>query len=227
MVFGKDLGCRMRLSSGSRWIAFNSCLVTLAVLYSGAASAKETLVVATYGTSLTADGLWQSQLQQRLAQCLQRPVRVLNFGKGGTTSSWGMENVQSVIAARPDVVLIEFAINDAYKPHGISLAQSYDSTRAIVDELRRTLADAKIFLWTTNPTKETTRPDLALYYQQYERLAKDLGVGIIDLYPRWLDALAGTRWRRLMPDKVHPTQHAYKQVALGPITRAVSGGACD
>jgi acyl-CoA thioesterase-1 len=199
----------------------------LAMLQPGAVSATEPLVVATYGTSLTADGLWQPQLQQRLEQCLHRPVRVLNLGRGGTVSSWGRENVQSVIAARPEVVLIEFAINDAYKPHGISLAQSYDNTRAIVDDIRRALANAKIFLWTTNPTKETTRPDVALYYRQYERLANDLGVGLIDLYPRWLEALAGTRWRRLMPDKVHPTQNAYQQVALGPIVRAVSAGACD
>jgi acyl-CoA thioesterase-1 len=131
----------------------------LALLHASFVSALEsTLVVATYGTSLTADGLWQPQLQQRLAQCLHRPVRVLNFGKGGTASSWGKKNVQSVIAARPDVVLIEFAINDAYKPHGISLEQSYDNTRAIVDEIRRTLENAKIFLWTTNPTKEPPVP---------------------------------------------------------------------
>jgi acyl-CoA thioesterase-1 len=221
------LGHKMRLSPGSSWIAVNGCLVMLAVLYSSAAFAKETLVVATYGTSLTAGGLWQPQLQQRLAQCLHRPVRVLNFGKGGTASSWGKENVQPIIAARTDVVLIEFAINDAYKPHGISLEQSYDNTRAIVHEIRGALDNAKIFLWTTNPTKETTRPDVALYYRQYERLANDLGVGMIDLYPVWLEALAGTRWRRLMPDKVHPTTYAYKQVALGPLMRAVSAGACD
>jgi lysophospholipase L1-like esterase len=77
------------------------------------------------------------------------------------------------------------------------------------------------------PHEGTTRPDVALYYRQYERLAKDLGVGMIDLYPIWLEALAGTRWRRLMPDKVHPTQDAYQRVALGPTARAVSAGACD
>src|SRR5262245_39460516 len=89
------------------------------------------------------------------------------------------------------------------------------------------LENAKIFLWTTNPTKETTRPDVALYYRQDERLANDLDIGMIDLYPVWLEALAGTRWRRLMSDKVHQTQHAYKQVALGPLMHAVSAGACD
>src|SRR5262245_12290084 len=218
----------MRLSSESRWLALHRGLVVLALLHASPASALEsTLVVATYGTSLTTDGLRQPQLQQRLAQCLHRPVRVLNFGKSGTVSSWGKQNVRSFIAARPDVVLIEFAINDAYKPYGISLEQSYDNTRAIVHEIRGALENARIFLWTTNPTKETTRPDVAHYYRQYERLANDLDVGMIDLYPVWLEALAGTRWRRLMPDKVHPTQHAYKQVALGPLMRAVSAGACD
>ena len=52
-------------------------------------------------------------------------------------------------------------------------------------------------------------------------------MGIVDLHPIWLDALAGTRWRRLMPDKLHPTRDAYKQVALGPLARAVSAGACE
>src|SRR5262245_44703188 len=111
-----------------------------------------------YGTSLTADGLWQPQLQQRLTQCLHRPVRVLNFGKGGTASSWGKENVQSVIAARPDVGLIEFAINDAYKPYAISLEQSYDNTRAIVHEIRGHWRTPRSFYGRPTPRRKPPVP---------------------------------------------------------------------
>lgn len=188
---------------------------------------NSTLVIATFGTSLTADGLWQPEVQQRLAHCLRRPVTVLNFGKGGTASSWGKANVQSVIAAHPDIVLIEFAINDAYAPYKISLEESYGNTMVIVREIQRTLPDAKIFLWTTNPTMEPARPDLARYYRQYEQLARDLGIGLIDPFPTWANAFSRMRWRRLMPDRVHPTRAAYREIALTPITRALSGGACD
>jgi acyl-CoA thioesterase I len=188
---------------------------------------NSTLVIATFGTSLTADGLWQPELQRRLAHCLRRPVTVLNFGRGGTASSWGKANVQSVITAKPDIALIEFAINDAYLPHKISLEESYANMTAIVRAIQHSLPDAKIFLWTTNPTMEPDRPDIARYYRQYRQLADDLGVGLIDLFPTWENTFSKTRWRRLMPDRIHPTIGAYRQIALNPLTRALSSGACE
>jgi hypothetical protein len=46
-------------------------------------SRGDTFRVATFGTSLTAGNLWQSDLKDKLADCLQRRIEVLNRGKSG------------------------------------------------------------------------------------------------------------------------------------------------
>jgi lysophospholipase L1-like esterase len=190
-------------------------------------SRGDTFRVATFGTSLTAGNLWQSDLKDKLADCLQRRIEVLNRGKSGMASGWGTENVGRVIAAHPNVVVIEFAINDAFHPYAISLEKSYQDTISIVNGLRNGLPAVKILLMTTNPTFTPDRPNLADYYAQYRRLASDLNVGLVDLFPAWTAALAADAGERLMPDHVHPTREGYREVAISPMASHITDGKCN
>jgi acyl-CoA thioesterase-1 len=190
-------------------------------------SRRDALRLATFGTSLTAGNLWQSDLKDRLTECLQLRIEVLNRGKSGATSGWGAQNAARVIAVRPNVVVVEFAINDAFNPYAISLEKSYQDTVSIVNALRNGLPAAKIWLMTTNPAFTSDRPHLADYYAQYRSLASALDVGLIDLFPIWLTALAADGGERLMPDRLHPTREGYREVAISPMARHITNGRCN
>ncbi len=183
--------------------------------------------VVTFGTSLTSENLWQPDLRDKLAHCLQGRIEVLNRGKSGMASPWGAEKVRRVIASRPNAVIIEFAINDAFQPYGISLEESYRNTIHIVNALRKDLPAARIWLMTTNPTFEPDRPNLADYYGQYRRVASELDVGLIDLFPAWAAAMAADAGERLMPDHLHPTQEGYREVSISRIARQITDGKCS
>jgi lysophospholipase L1-like esterase len=203
-----------------------ACLPGLIVLCMAlVAKAGEPVKIATFGTSLTAGGLWQSDLKEKLETCLDRDVEILNLGKGAEASTWGMRNVGSVVTAEPSVVLIEFAINDAYLPYQISLSESRANTEYIINELARKISRDSIFLVTTNPASKDARPNLAKYYAQYHEVARRLHVRLIDLYSKW-SALSEGSLRKLIPDFVHPTRAAYKEVAIAEMAAALTDGKC-
>ena len=109
------------------------------------------IAIAFMGTSLTAGSLWPDRAAEALAVCVARPVRALRFAQRGATSVWGIEQIEAVIAAAPDIVVMEFAINDADVRRGLSLAASADNHHAILTRLKQGLPEARVVLMTTNP----------------------------------------------------------------------------
>ena len=187
------------------------------------------VTIAFMGTSLTAGSPWPDRVAAALSVCLARPVRALRFAQGGATSVWGRGQTAAVIAAAPDIVVVEFAINDADLRHGVSLAASADNHAAILDGLRQGVPEGFVVLMTTNPARgmrQLLRPRLPAYYGLYHRLAADKDVGLIDLTPRWL---AVRNMAQSLPDGVHPTDAAALAV-VGPVMTAylarLLGGTC-
>ncbi len=88
--------------------------------------------IVTFGTSLTARGGWQNALAISLERCIGKPVRVTNLAKNGASSDWGFANTDKVIASKPDVVLIEFSINDAALNRVLTPRASAANVRSIV-----------------------------------------------------------------------------------------------
>ena len=174
---------------------------------------KDAIVLTTVGTSLTADRLWQDRLARKVAACSGRQVVVKTVAQGGVSSRWGLQRLDDIAATAPDVVLVEFAVNDANPVNSLSLKQSLDNTAAIVADIKRQAAGASVFLVTTNPIYRAavaTRPELDAYYRQYAVVARRHGVGLIDLYPVWKKGLVDRR--DLIPDGVHPIAEAYEIV---------------
>jgi lysophospholipase L1-like esterase len=80
----------------------------------------QTIVV--YGTSLSAspEG-WPSMLEREIDKRYPSLIKVENMAKGAMWSTWGVQNLdERVLSKNPDLVLIEFAINDAYLPYKTS-----------------------------------------------------------------------------------------------------------
>lgn len=193
-----------------------------------AAGAAEPFTIVALGTSLTESGDWPQRLGGRLAACWEKPVRVERVAGSGMTSRWGVQQIERVAAFRPNVVLVEFAMNDANWRRFVSRERSRANVVAIGRGLRERVLGVKLFLVTTNVVhglRGMMRPSVDAYYQQYRAISESEGIGLIDLAPIWA-ALPREALRRAVPDGVHPTAEAFGGVALPAIVAAVSGGAC-
>ncbi len=92
--------------------------------------------VVTYGTSLTAGGAWVRHLEEELQRSYPGKAKVINSGSGSKWSTWGAENLEErVIKKRPDTVLMEFAINDAYLPYDTSVEQARKNLETMIDQI--------------------------------------------------------------------------------------------
>lgn len=181
------------------------------------------VTIAFMGTSLTAGSPWPDGVAEVLATCVMHPVRALRFAQGGATSAWGVTQIEAVIAAIPDIVVMEFAINDADLRRGLSLTASADNHHAILTGLKQGLPEVRIVLMTTNPAfglRRLLRPRLPAYYALYQRLAEDHNAGLIDLTPRWL---AMPNLARELTDGLHPTDAAAMSVVVPVATRYLAG----
>ncbi|SMC34431.1 Lysophospholipase L1 [Fulvimarina manganoxydans] len=191
-------------------------------------SAADHLVV-TLGTSLTAadpdpQKNWQVALEKGLEERLGEPVTVVNKGISGGSSQDGIQYVlDDAVALHPEVVTIEYAMNDAYSPYDISLEESEANIRHIVEAFRSADPDVDIFLMTMNPIVPGTphaadRPNLDAYYDLRRRLANDsdLDVHLIDVTPNWGDATYAK-----MPDGLHPSLAAAERYLVPMMIEAL------
>jgi lysophospholipase L1-like esterase len=177
---------------------------------------------------LTHRGGWIEPLEKRLNECLGRHVRVLDFGRDGATSNWGIAILGEVIRAQPDVILIEFAVNDASWIKGYSIRQSRENVENIVRSVEKARPDVKIFLMTMSPSfgpRAWIRPKINTYYEVYKDLADELGIGYIDNLTNW-NKLSKRELRAKIPDGIHPMPQSASRILVPAIARAVGGTAC-
>lgn len=172
------------------------------------------LRIAVFGTSLTAGSHWPEDVTQALQNCLGRPVSLSRIAQPGATSLWARDHVVDVLATSPDIVLIEFAINDADLRNGLSLVGSIATHQAIILALHESRPDLRIVLMTMNPAqglRGVMRPQLAAYYAAYSDLAALTDSGLVDLYPRWLTL---PRAARGLADGLHPKDIVARSVIV-------------
>lgn len=178
------------------------------------------------GTSLSARTPWPQELAQRLSACAGREVTVVPVAQGGKGSNWGRDQVDRVVDLAPDLVLIEFSINDSDLRHGVSLAAAHANHEAILDRLALARPGGQVALVIMSPAfgpRGWMRFWRSNHEAQYRHMAAERDLGLIDLAPLWQAALstAPTGRRSLMPDGLHPTAKAVSDVALPELLRQI------
>ncbi len=178
------------------------------------------LHIVLFGTSLTHDEVWTHELKVRLESRLDRGVRLDVLAKPGAGSTWAVQQVDRVVALKPDWVLVEFAINDADIRDGLSLTDARAMHESLLRQLRENLPNAETVLMTMSPAqglRGMLRPRLGAHYRQYRDLADQFDIGLVDLYSRWLALPRASRG--LQQDGLHPDP----QVAASLIVPVLSG----
>ncbi len=179
--------------------------------------------VVTFGTSLTAKGGWQEPLGHALSQCLKRPVKMWKIGGAGQTSDWGLANVGRVNALKPDIVIMEFAINDADLRRWMSPRTSRHNTVALIRRLREANPDGRVVLLTTHPVtgwKRLLRPMLGRYYEQYRQIARYRHIPLADGEKAWR-ALPEPVREPALPDGVHPDPQVFARAIIPAVRQAL------
>lgn len=147
----------------------------------------------------------------------------MKIGGPGQASDWGLANADRVSALKPDLVIIEFAINDADLRHWMGLDASRANTIALIRRLRRESPGARIMLMTTHPVsgwKWMQRPQLGQYYRQYREIAAAERIALIDGERGWL-ALPGSARENALPDGVHPLPAVFADAVVPEARKAL------
>ena len=149
-----------------------------------------------------------------------------SMGFNGDLTTSGLGKLGAVIAHKPDVVFIEFAVNDAFLPYKISLDDSKRNLNEMIDRLLAANPATEIILQTMNACLDqaqpgggrhaSDRPEVAAYFQGYREVAQARALILVDHYPNWLKIMTNDLplFDRLVPDRIHPQAEGYRQVLL-------------
>ncbi len=195
-------------------------MVYLTLAVDANAGGREPLVIF-LGDSLTAGhGLAADQAYPALvAKALRdkgRPIRMVNAGVSGDTTSMGLERTGWLLDQKPDVLVVGLGVNDAFR--GQPVARIEANLRAIVT--RAKAAGARVVLLGMRvPTNYG--PDYAdAFAAIYPHIAKSENVALM---PFLLDGVGGHAELN-NEDGIHPNQEGQRIVAsnvLSYVERAV------
>lgn len=179
--------------------------------------------IGAHGTSLTRRALWTTQLGDRLTDCSPNGVSVTVTGLTGANSSQGLQAITAARVNGFDVVLIEYAINDADLLDGIALSESLTNHRHMISWLRKANPGISIILLATNPVRgiqKLKRPQLETYYTALADLADEESVSYFDGTSRWTGRYLTSQ---SLPDGLHPDPKVEAELYSRPLARMVAG----
>ena len=184
-------------------------------------------VIVTYGTSLTAGGAWVAGLDAALTQRFGKASKVVNCGMSGKNSDDGVKQIQTVLQANPNLVFVEFGMNDAVLRFNISVEDARANLEKIIEKLRAQNPAVEIILMTMNPPvgkeREGKRPEIEKYYQMYRDTAQKLKLPLIDHYAAWQKLLTDDpkKFNALVPDGLHPNAEGSTTITLPAVKHAL------
>jgi acyl-CoA thioesterase-1 len=195
--------------------------------------------IVTYGTSLTAGAAWVTQMQSELDRQFPGLPIMANRAQGAMWSGWGVTNLDArVLQENPDVVFIEFAINDAYLDYHTSVEQSRANLENMIDRLLAQNKNCQIILLTMNPPTNNPdrfeprgphldqRPNYQAYYNVYRQVARKRKLTLIDLNKSWEKLLREdqARFDRLVLDGIHPNELGAREIITPEILKVILRG---
>ena len=177
------------------------------------AAAGESITVGALGGSIT-EGFFATDKSRNFVSLAtawwretfpRADVRLVNAGIGGTNSDIGVCRFeQELMAHRPDLVLLEYAVNDAV-PKGVDLGETYETI------VRRVLASGAALVQVFMPrlpdesTAEPIQRKIGAYYQ----LPAASPAAVI--LPRFADG--SVAWEDYSGDSVHPNDAGHRMAA--------------
>ena len=177
------------------------------------AGEKQTVVV--YGTSLTRGGQWTRAMKSWFDTQFPTQVNFINSGLSGKNSDDGLAQVEvQVLAKHPDLVFLEFAINDAHVKFKMPVERGADNLDKIVRAIQSQNPQTAIVLqvmsvpWDApNGNRSfSDRPQLTAFYENYRTYARQHNLMLLDHEPTWqqLKENQPEKFHAYLSDGLHP-----------------------
>ena len=183
----------------------------------------EDLRIVVFGDSITAgfavrkgfDAFWLSMLKEKYPKAA---IAINNEGACGATSFDGLARLDwSVVAHSPDLVTVNFGINDMYM--GVRLGEFKSNLIEIVERIIEGCGSGpspEILLMSSEPLLAPRFDRIVLsYYQILEDVAEEMGVGFVDVYGAWMRRVGeGVPLESLiLPGLDHSNEAGYRIIA--------------
>ncbi len=132
---------------------------------------------------------YQDLLLQHLKEAYSPNITLTNLAVGGTSTPWGISRVPDVVAAKPDLVILAFGMNDS---SGRSADEYKSNTAEMIRATRESSPETEFILVATmlgNSEWVTLKHDLFPQYR--DALAKLVrpGVALADMTSIWTEML--------------------------------------
>jgi acyl-CoA thioesterase-1 len=181
------------------------------------ATADVTIVA--LGDSLTsgwmvARGYTEFLRDMLLARYPKAAIRIINSGIPGDTAPGGLYRLQQdAISYNPDLVLVQFALNDAFC--GCSLGEFRRAIEAIIERVRQESSAEVMLLTSTLPADMVELSTVGSFYDELRHIAQEKACAVASVDEHWRDAIAaGTPHDELvLYDRVHPSEKGYRLMA--------------
>ena len=137
-------------------------------------------------------------------------IRRINAGVPGDTAAGGLERVNRIVEHSPDLVVIQFGLNDLFC--GVSVERFEESVRGIAARVRE--SGAVPLLATSCPLAlKGDQEKASLFYDVIREIGTEPGAALADIDEYWRDRSAVEHL--LMEDGVHPSDEGHRLMAQG------------
>ncbi len=181
---------------------------------------KEKFVVAFIGGSLTQGGdVWQGMVKKYIQEKMpDKEVKTINAGIGGTTSEYGAKRFsRDVLAHNPDMVVIEFAVNDrSYGSSNASKQQIYMESM-VYQSTKAEKVPAVMFLYSNHAYEDKDLENVEFSRKSKEEVARFYNIPSVDAHAYGLSLYeadkekTSTSYKQWLEDekKYYPTDNVH------------------
>lgn len=157
---------------------------------------------------------YQDLLAMNLKAVHGSAITLHNFSVGGTSTDWGVKNIDKVVATRPDLVILAFGMNDS---SGRPAAQYRANILAMIEATRRTVPEAEFILVAPmlgNADWITLKQELFPQYRDALASLCGPGIALADMTKVWSGMLKHKKDRDLTGNGVnHPNDFGHRLYA--------------
>ena len=132
---------------------------------------------------------WQDLLAEHLRAASSADVTLTNLAVGGTSTPWGITKVSDVIAAKPDLVLLAFGMNDS---SGRPATEYAANISTMIQDIRKAAPETEFILVASmlgNADWVTLKQELFPAYRDALQGLTGPGIAIADLTSVWTELL--------------------------------------
>ena len=156
------------------------------------------------GYGLPAREAFPAVVERKLAE-RGTPIRIVNAGVSGDTTSGGLSRLPWLLQQKPDVVVVELGGNDGLRGQPPEAIER--SLRAIVEKAKA--AGARVILLGMSMPPSYGTAYARSFREIYPRVARDLEVRLVEGF---LEGVGGVSALNL-PDGIHPTAAGHERLA--------------